>query len=276
MLKNRKVRAWITGGLGFFLTITIFITVGCAELLLGICSNVTLRRSVRESNYAERAYDEFAESASDLLQTNEITIDSEILFPEKDVMFAFSNYEEAVYNHKQAKSNVENIVGSVEVAMWEYLATNGINVTDTMEAGIKRKSTAIGEMYAQYMEPVFLEKLHEITYSRRNSLKVVMLVGGILSVGIIVLLLLSFRHKHKALRYMVSACLAAGVWNLITMFLCFTQLKATELGIASSAYECFLNEYVVGIQIPFFIVTAVLFLTSGMLFYLLKRLRQQS
>lgn len=276
MLKNRKVRAWITGGLGFFLTITIFITVGCAELLLGICSNVTLRRSVQESNYAERAYDEFAESASDLLQTNEITIDSEILFPEKDVMFAFSNYEEAIYNHKQPKSNVENIVGSVEVAMWEYLATNGINVTTTMEEGIKRKSTAIGEMYEQYMEPVFLKNLHEITYSKRNLLKVVMLVGGILSVGIIVLLMLSFRHKHKALRYMVSACLAAGVWNLIATILYFAQLKVDELGIASQAYECFLSEYVIGIRIPFFIVTAVLLLTAAMLFYLLKRLRQQS
>lgn len=276
MLKNRKARAWIAGGLGFFLSITIFMTAGCGELILGICSNVTLRRSVRESNYAERAYDEFVEDAAELLEMNGISIDSETMFPEKDLMFAFSNYEDAIYNHKQPKSQVANTVGTVEVAMWEYLVKNHIDVTETIEQGIKRQSGAIGEMYEQYMEPVFLKKMHEVTYSHRGSLKIALLFGIVLSVGIVVVLALMFRHKHKALRYVISACLAAGIWNLFSMIVIFVELNVTKLGIASKAYEVFLDSYRTAIRVPFFIITAVLFLTAAMLFYLLKRLRHQS
>lgn len=275
MLKNKKARNWIAGGLGFFLAIALFITICSVEILLGLCSNVTLRRSVRDSDYAERAYEEFTEEATELLRTNSITIQGEMIFSEKDILFAFSNFEEAVYKHKEPKSNVENIAGSVEVAIWEYLASNGIEVTETMEAGIKRNSKAISEMYQQYLEPEFLKNIHDYAYSGRERLKLCMIIGGIASIGIIILMLLLFRHKHKALRYVIASFLAAAIWNVALTVLAAVQLNVDKIGISSSAYIHFLNAYEVSIRVPFLIMSAVMVLAVGMLFYLLKYLRRQ-
>lgn len=275
MLKNRKTRAWVAGGLGFFLTITLFITVGGMELFLGLFSNVTLRRCVRESNYAERAYDEFSERTVDLLKTNGITIDCNAVIPQKDVLFAFSNYEEAIYNHKQPKSNMENIRGSIEVAMWEYLVENGIAVTDSMRQGIERNSKAVSEIYEQYLEPEFLKNIHEYLYARRNGVKYAVFIGAGLSIIIFVLLLCLFHHKHKAIRYVISASLATAIWNIILTIIVSLQLNVEKMGVASVSYEYFLNEYTVAIRVPFFIVSAMLVLASAMLFYLMNRLRHQ-
>lgn len=275
MLKNNKKRAWLTAGLGFFLSITLLITVVCVELRLGICSTVSLRRSVKESFYAEHAYKEFTGRAEQLLQSHGIRIDSQTLFPEKDLKYAFSNYEDCIYGQKKKKDYKTKIVTDVEQAVQNYLIENQVELTGTMEQGIRRNSEAVGELYSQYMEPDFIEEFNSMANKNRDILKILMIVFAILSIALIVILLSVFHHKHKAIRYIFSGTLAAAMMNILGIVVAARSVNIKELGIASSAYTEFLEHYKSDVLIPSYIGSAVLILSCGLLFYLLKWMRQR-
>lgn len=272
--KKNASRTIISLILSFFLALLFTAILICVSFSAGLCNVEIFSHSVSDSDYYDTLYEKLNGNLEELLVQAKLPKSvGEGVLSRSQVYVDGKVYVNSVLEGKQPKIETSEIEEKLQLNIETYLEEKEISAKQVKQGVDEIIDTVIID-YKNSLEFKLVDYFKEYRNLYSTWVIRILIFSFILSAVDIFLLLCIHPRKHRAVRYVTYAALAATISNFIYTYYCVRSIQSWDVLKSGSDYSRMVEEYLrVGISQGYYIslIGAVLFLVLLTVTKLLKK-----
>ncbi len=243
--KNKeKIRTSISFFLSFLLSIIIFLTAGVTGIYIGVFNESVILNQLNRSNYYEQVQKSIeSRFISILLPTGlpDSVLDDVITL--ERVYINAKNYIEGNLKGQTVIINSKSMSNQFSQNLKNYMQEEKIEETEEISKGMEALVDSVEKEYTRLLEFPFINYYvkYKAIYKKIMAVTLPILIG--VAVIIIATLLKMQRWKHKAVRYIAYADLAASFMLIVMPTILLLSGSYKRLHISPEYFYIFIMRY---------------------------------
>lgn len=232
--KNRKLRFIISSVLSFLLSILLTAVSVLLAVGIGFINENRILDGLNYKDYYSSVEEQFYKDARDLTlpvglpdSVTEQIVESDQVY--EDVR----GYVLAAVNGKTYEFHTEELKQKLTENIYVYFREQGMELNEEQLATVPEYTQMIAEQYEQDLKVPLVNYFSKLKVMYQKAEVIVILVCLILSAIIIVVLIRMYHWKHRALRFVIYATIAAAVMTAFPAVLALESGFYKKLGIGT-------------------------------------------
>lgn|GEM_PF-2586090 len=208
-LKLRKITSFI---FSFLLTLLIYIFLVNLGLCYGLFSDNCVISTLNETNYYDKVYEELHFKVKELLDGCNMPLDLfDDVINQRRLYMASNTYISKSLQKETPQINTDRLIAELHEKLDRYYAELGIEQTEDILAKTQGLITEVEKEYNKRVRFPVVDIIMKIRREYAGLLLYIYPLVLILAAVIIVCLLKLYRRKHRSMRYINYAMLAASL-----------------------------------------------------------------
>jgi hypothetical protein len=256
---------------------TIGLTIG---LRMGLFGNATIEKAIIESNYYEESYRELTSQIDWFMSDSDLPV---------EVILTDLSLEQFYID---ARTQTQRIIRGIETNQlttlvnekkqeilesltYEYEKRN-IEISSDLQVKLEETAELASQLYQEQLELGLVKEI--INY--RDSFETlgiwIMLGALVLGSVIIGLLLKMYRHKHKAIRYLVYSAISASGMLILSVIVMLKHIDYSSILEGKEHYQRLIETYIRESELALLYPAGCGIIISCLLLVLIKELRKRA
>lgn len=238
---SRSLRHLISIWITFFLSVCCLVILFFIQFRTGFLSNRNFRESLRESEYNKGAFQQLEGSLTELFRNHAIALEPDKIIDENRAYLLLTNWTDSVLAGGRPDVQKE-IDGLLDQGLAAYLPDTAEE--ESVQQSMVSVENEAAALLERYVFPDFVEEFHEYRNQAGEAMWKGMLSFGGAAVLLMVVLLMMYRHKYKAFRYMMAGVFSALLCNLLLLFLFMRLQIGSRMVTGPDYYQNFLQDFI--------------------------------